>query len=257
MRLHWLALVALTLIGCGLPHGPLPVGGPPLATGKLPDAPGDKWARWDPSVSSIPLVPALDESEPDTLTLVAECLERGDCAKAAIHLEAYLCRHTDQLLFRAQLAELLIRAGRDDTAKAHYERFIAEAQTTTGPLCDHLVAAHTRLMEIAQRNDDHFAELFHRGAGLLLLVKQHEKSADADAGFGEEMLCKAMKALAEAKKLNPNDARARVYLAEAYERSGNRRAACAERAGTRLVATPGQLTNRERQKCLLMDESCR
>jgi predicted Zn-dependent protease len=244
MRLPWLAIGAFAFIGCTLPGGPFSV----------PDSPDQHPAANSASPAASVPPPEAEAEEPDTLTLAAECLERGDCARAATHLEAYVCRHPEQVLFRAQLAEVLIRAGRDATAKVHYERFIAEAQTTTGPLRDHLVAAHTRLMEIAQRSDDSFAELFHRGAGLLLLVKQHEKSADADQGFGEEMLCNAIKALAEAKKRNPNDARTRVYLAEAYERSGNRRAADVERAATRLAPVPGQLTNWDRQKCLLLDK---
>ena len=179
--------------------------------------------------------------EPDALALAAECLGRGDRANAAVHLETYVCRHPDQLMFRAQLAELLVRVGRDDAARVHLERFIADAQCATGAPRNYLVNAHTRLMEIAQRTDDHFAEVFHRGVGLLLLAKEQDKLADADLEFGEEMLCKSIKALGEAKELKPTDPRVRVYLAEAYDRSGNRRAAESERVAARSGFVPGQL----------------
>src|SRR5262245_25476720 len=164
----------------------------------------------------------------DPLTLAAEALERGDGAAAAVHLEAYVRLHPEQLMFRAQLAELLVRVGRDDAARVHFERFVADAQRSTGPPRDHLVHAHTRLLEIALRADDPFAEEFHRGVGLLLLVKEQDNSAERDEAFCEEMLCQSMKALRQAKELKPADTRTRVYLAEVYDRTGNRRAAEAE-----------------------------
>ncbi len=84
-------------------------------------------------------------------------------------------------------------------------------------------------------------------------MKEHEKTADRDDGFSEEMLCKAIKALAEAKEMKPADPRVRVYLAEALDRSGNRRAADAERAATRGGFVPGGLTPTERKQVLLRE----
>jgi thioredoxin-like negative regulator of GroEL len=231
------AVGVLALLGCGLTRGPLPE----LA----PDTPV-------PSVASTPSAPAADPAG-DPLTLAAECMERGDESGAAIHLEAYVRGRPEHLMFRAQLAEMLVRVGRDADAKAHYERFAADAQAATGAVRGRLVTAHTRLMEIAQRDHDRFGELFHRGVGLLLLAKEQDKLADGDPAFGEEMLCKALKALAEARDLRPSDARVRAYLAEAHERTGNRRAADAERAATRERLVPGQLTAAERRGCLVLE----
>jgi thioredoxin-like negative regulator of GroEL len=244
MRLHWFAVGAVAVLGCESLRvtAPEPDHAPVRVVAKQPEV--TPVAAAEPPIASV---------EPDPLTLAAESLERGDGAGAAVHLEAYVCRHPDQLMFRAQLAELLVRAGRDAPAKAHYERFVADAQRATGAPRNHLVTAHTRLMEIAQRADDRFAEAFHRGVGLLLLSKEQEKLADGDPAFGEEMLCKAIKALAEARELNPSDARARVYLAEAYERSGNARAAEAERAAARNALVPGQLTSAERGRVMLVE----
>jgi tetratricopeptide (TPR) repeat protein len=194
-----------------------------------------------PAAPVQPVVATAPAPVDDPLTLVAECLERGDRVNAAAHLESYVRLHPEQVMFRSQLAELLLRLGRDDAAKIHFERFVAEARKATGPPKDHLVHVHTRLMEIAQRQHDAFAEAYHRGIGLLVLVKEEDGNRDRDAEFCEEMLCKAMKALAEAKELNPGEARARMYLAEVYDRMGNRRAADAERAAARTADVPAAI----------------
>jgi hypothetical protein len=106
-------------------------------------------------------------------------------------------------------------------------------------------------MELAQHSEDPFGELFHRGVGLLLLVKQEDAAGDRDEPFCEEMLCKALRALADAKELKPGDPRVRVYLAEALDRTGNRRAANAERAAARGGVVSGELTTGERRSVLL------
>src|SRR5262249_50104940 len=135
-------------------------------------------------------------------------------------------------------------------AKVHLERFVADAQGSTGPPRDHLVHAHTRLLEIALRADDPFAEEFHRGVGLFLLVKEQDGDAGRDEGLCEEMLCKAMKALCQGRELGRGAPRAGLYLAEVYDRMGNRRAAEAERAAARGGVVAGALTPVERKGVL-------
>jgi hypothetical protein len=260
MRLHWFAvalLAALGLIGCESLRPPIAPGEPapsiPARTGPRESVRNSDITPIAAQQNTTPTpIAATTTTDPDSLTLAADCLQRGDRENAAIHLEAYVVRHPNQLMFRAQLAELLIRIGRDESARVHFEQFVSDAQAATGAPRDHLVNAHTRLMEISLRTDDRFAEAFHRGVGLLLLVQEHEKTADPDAGFREEMLCKAIKALSEAKEMKPGDRRVRVYLAEALDRSGNRRAAEAERAATRNQYLPGGLTPTERKHVLLL-----
>jgi predicted Zn-dependent protease len=176
--------------------------------------------------------------EDDPLALAAECLSRGDNANAAVHLESHVRDHPEQLLFRLQLAELLVRLGRDDAAKTHFERFAADASGAKGAMKDHLVHAHTRLLEVAQRTGDRAGEEFHRGVGLLLLAKEQDASSERDEAFREQMLCKAMKAFNAAKEMNPGDPRVRAYLAEVYDRMGNRRAADTERTAARGSVVP-------------------
>lgn len=241
MRLLWFAVGVLALFGCGVTRM------------TLPDE-HDQPREVKPVDNS--LLPVAGESpnavsEPDTLTLAAESLERGDQATAAVHLEKYVCRHPEQVMFRWQLAEMLVRVGHDDTAKVHYERFLDDAASATGPARTYFITAHTRLMELAQRQDDQFAELFHRGVGLFLLAKEQDKLTDRDPAFGEELLCKAMKALVEAKELHPSDARVHAYLAEVYESQGNPRAAEAERGVVRAAFMPAPLISDGQQKCLL------
>jgi hypothetical protein len=160
-------------------------------------------------------------------------------------------------MFRWQLAEMLVRVGHNDTAKVHYERFIADTATATGPVRTYLITAHTRLMEMAQSRDDRFDELFHRGVGLFLLAREQDRLVDRDPEFGEEMLCKAMKAMVEAKELHPSDARVHAYLAEIYESQGNPRAAVAERGAVRSGVLPAPQASGERRRCLFVGSVAR
>ena len=186
-----------------------------------------------------PALPTAAQVVPeDPLVLVAQCLERDDPRGAATHLETYVRAHPDQPLFRLQLAELYLRCDRPTEAKFHYERFVADAQGVL-TLDPHRVTGHIRLMELAQRSGDKFGELYHRGVGLLLLVKTQDAAKDRDAVFCEEMLCKALRSLTDAKDLKPNDPRVRSHLAEVLDRAGSRRAASAERAAARASVTGG------------------
>ncbi len=187
------------------------------------------------------IAPPLVEAQDDPLTRAADCMAKGDQAAAARHLEVYVREHPGQLMFRVQLAELLVRVGRDDAAKVHFERFAADARRATGPPKDHLVHAHTRLLEISRREGDEFGEAFHRGVGLLELLKELEATPNVDETFREETLCQALKALTEARAKNPQDAATRAFLAEVYERAGNRRAAETERIAVRTAVVPAGL----------------
>ena len=210
----WLAAGALAAFGCHT-----------IGVPELPDGP-----------------PRVEPAE-DHLALAAECTERGDQPAAATHLERYVSAHPDQLMFRAHLAEMLFKIDQPDRAKFHFEKFVADAQTATGPPHAHLVRCHTRLMEIGGRGDDRYAESLHRGVGLVLLVKD----VPADE-FREEMLCKAIKALLEAAEAKPTDVRVQLYLAAAHALAGNRRAADTAREKARTLTTPGALTVAEARR---------
>lgn len=190
------------------------------------------------------------EDEPDdALTLAARCIERDDLCGAAAHLDAHVRAHPDQPLYRFQLAELYVRSERPASAKFHYEEFARVAQDAPA-LRTQRVTAHTRLMEMAQRSGDKFGELFHRGVGLLLVVEQMGALKERDETFCEEMLCKALRALCDAKERKPTDPRVRAYLADVYARMGNSQAASAERAAAKAAVTSGELTPAEAKPLL-------
>jgi tetratricopeptide (TPR) repeat protein len=154
--------------------------------------------------------PPNDPYPPDALSLAADCLGRGDEPAAARHLEKHVEGHPDQVVFRAQLADLLARLDRLPEAQAHYEAAAASAQEGPPVLKKDLVRYHTRLMEIARARADAYAEHLHQGIGLYLVAGR--LSAAADAGDVERLLCKAAKALKEAQDLRPDDARPAWYL---------------------------------------------
>lgn len=184
----------------------------------------------------------------DDLALAAKCLDRGDEVGAMPYLAALVREHPEQVMFRAQLAELLYRLDRDDQARLHFERFVAAAQDLTGAPQKHLVHCHTRLMELACRGEQPADELFHQGAGLLALARQGlGEGADLD----EAVLCQATKALERARDARPHDPRVRLYLGDAYARMGNRRAAEQEWKAAASEAMPGALTPAESRRLSL------
>jgi len=233
---RWAIVAMVGFVGCeSLKTSPAPTESP-YANAPL------RVAANPPEVIPVAAVEPQPEPEPelppDPLALATDCIGRGDHAKAAVHLEAHVRVHPEQFLFRVQLAELLMRIGRDEAAKVHFEQFASDAGRSSGPLKKHLVHVHTRLMEIGQQNDDRATEVFHRGVGLLLLIAEQDGLPERDEDFCEEMLCQALKALVEAKELKPGDVQVRLRLAEAYDRMGNRRAADAERTVARTAVTP-------------------
>jgi hypothetical protein len=235
MRAWWLVVGTFAVAGCQTLVAPEPERAP-LHVAATPGP------EVTPASATVPAPPEPD----DPLTLAARCLQDGDEAAACTHLEAHVRAHPEQVMFRAHLAELLVKLGKDAEARRHFERFVADAGTATGPPRAHRVHCHTRLMEIAQRAEDRFAEVFHRGAGLLLLLQEQDREpATRDEDFCEEVLCKAMAALREARELRPADPRVRQYLADVYDRAGNRRAAEVERAAARNTAEPGVFTPHE------------
>lgn len=237
MRARWLAVGLIGVIGCRTLLEPVEQPPPdPLPAAER----GHQTAPLAPPLPAGEGVGGRGLDEPDHLTLAADALARDDRPAAATHLTAYVRAHPDQPMFRAQLAELLFRLGRHPDARAEFERFVADADGAGGTVGGHRVHCHTRLMLIGRAAGDRFAERFHRGAGLLLLA-----AALGDDPAAEPALCQALDALTEAKGVRPADPRVHVYLGDAYEMTGNRRAAEVARATARNLAGPGDLTPAE------------
>jgi len=154
----------------------------------------------------------------DPLTLAAECLDRGDESGAVPHLKAHVKAHPEAMVLRLHLAEVLRKLGRTSEAVNQFERFVRDAQESTGPANERLVQAHTRLMELAE---DDYTENLHRGIGLVLLVRKWTADpARRDETTSEQTLSKAVKALRVALENRPGDSRASIYLSEALNGLG-------------------------------------
>ncbi len=171
------------------------------------------------------------------LTRAASSLRRGD-RPAAIHaLEAYLRQQPDSPLFRFQLAELYRQEGKVAAARQHYEHFV-EAAVHRPVLLRQCIAAHTRLMEMAEERGDIATAAYHRGRGLLLLAEEARRLQPPAPALHEELTGQALQALQQARRLRPADSRVRQALAEAYRQCGHADAADAEREAVRRGYIP-------------------
>jgi tetratricopeptide (TPR) repeat protein len=186
---------------------------------------------------------------PDPLSLAADCLERGEDAAAVGHLENHIRAHPDQVIFRAQLADLLVRMDRLTDAQSHFELAASYAQDGPPAARRELVHYHTRLMELARRREDAFAEHLHQGIGLYLVAMR--LASDGDAGDVERLMCKAAAALKEAQIARPDDARPAWYLYRVWSHLDQPRPA--DRALRQAVANApfSQLTPSETRELAL------
>jgi hypothetical protein len=178
-------------------------------TAPAPEAPA---AAAAPTPAPAKETAAVEPTAPDDpLTLAADCLVRGDLPAAARHLEAHVRAYPDQVIFRAQLADLLARLERLPEAQAQFEAAVAQAQDGPPVVQKERVHYHTRLMEIAQERHDEYAEQLHRGIGLYLVAARLAER-DGDPGDVERLMCKAALALQDAQAMRPDDARPAWYL---------------------------------------------
>jgi len=212
------ALLLAAVAGCQstpAPPPPAPVPRPMSFRMTAPPAepPAPAPARTpDPAPAPAKETVAVEPPTPDDpLTLAADCLERGDLPAAVGHLEAHVREFPDQVIFRAQLADLLARLERLPEAQAHFEAAAACAQDGPPVVQKERVHYHTRLMEIAQERHDEYAEHLHRGVGLYLVAARLVER-DGDPAEIERLLCKAALALKDAQAKRPEDARAAWYL---------------------------------------------
>jgi tetratricopeptide (TPR) repeat protein len=151
------------------------------------------------------------------LSLAAAHLELGDDASACPHLGRYVDARPDQVTVRGHYAELLYRLKRTHEARKQFDRFIIDAQEQTGPAAKNLLHSHSRLMEIAEQDDDAYAEHLHRGIGLLLLARARaELSSEPNDLTHESLLCKSAGELTLARQEKPEEARASWYLFEVW-----------------------------------------
>jgi tetratricopeptide (TPR) repeat protein len=161
---------------------------------------------------SVKLDPGLARNY---LSLAAAHLARGEDERAAPFLARYVADQPDHLVVRAHYAELLLRLRRTHAAREQFERFVADAQDDVALARQHLVHCHSRLMEIAEGEDDDYGEHLHRGIGLYLLASQGDDLEGGGASV-EGTLFKAIAELTLARLARPGEARPCWYLYAAW-----------------------------------------
>src|SRR5262249_31815386 len=114
---------------------------------------------------SLSADPALTRNH---MSLAAAYLERGNDAEACAHLARYVTAHREHFAMRTHYAELLLRLHRAREGCAEFERFIADAQEGGDDALRPLIQCHSRLMEVAEDQEDDYAAHLHRGIALYL-----------------------------------------------------------------------------------------
>ena len=182
------------------------------------------------------------------LSIAAAYLDKGDDEHAGEHLAHYLEARPHHCSVRAHYAELLMRLNAVQAPRLQWERFDADAQDQGGTAAGELVHCHSRLMEIAEREEDEYAAHLHRGIGLYLLARQQEsESADGDGLSPESLLCRAAGELIQALRLRPDEARPSWYLFEVWSQLSQRQPAARWLRAAEDAAPFSYLTPAERR----------
>ncbi len=147
------------------------------------------------------------------LSLAAAHLEKGNEEAAGRFLARYVAGHPEHLSVRAHFAELLLRLHQAKEARCQLERFIADAQEAGGEQQAAILQGHSRLMEMAEAEDNAYEAHLNRGIGLYLLARRRAELDDPDGELpAEGLLWKAAQELTLAQGLRPREARPCFYL---------------------------------------------
>lgn len=153
------------------------------------------------------------------LSLAAAHVARGEDAEATRWLARYVEAQPDHHVIRLHYAELLLRLGKKPEGRAQLERFIADVQDRADLADAHLLDCHTRLLQLAEADDDEYGEHLNRGIGLYLLACQRSHLPDdADGPSAEALLCRAAAELGLARRRRPEEARPCWYLHAVWAR---------------------------------------
>lgn len=159
------------------------------------------------------------------LSLAAVLAEKGDDRAACDHLGKFLKAHPEHHQLRGHYAELLFRLDCLPEAKAEMTRFVADAQDRGDATIRQRIHGHSRLMEIAEVEDDTYASHLHRGIGLYLLGRERARLPDPQGQLPvEALLCKAAGALSVARSQQPGQARPCWYLFQVWQCLGQKQA---------------------------------
>ncbi|HMP04462.1 MAG TPA: hypothetical protein PKC45_18380, partial [Gemmatales bacterium] len=148
-------------------------------------------------------------------------------------------------------AELLYRLKQGDKAKLHFELFIALGQEHGDLAFRYLIHSHSRLVALAEEDDNEYSEHLHRGIGLYLLgCRRTEETVGPGELTAEALFCRAASELQKARAERPDEARPCLYLYSAWQRLGQGSAAAAALRQADRHATLSFLTPCERRQLL-------
>jgi Flp pilus assembly protein TadD len=198
------------------------------------------------SSSGLPAAPG-----DDAVARAAAAIEAGQLDLAAALLDQFVHDHPEQILVRAQYAELLFRLGKNFAAKLHFEMFIALAQEHGDVAFRYLLHSHSRLVALAEADHNAYAEHLHRGLGLYLLACRRSAEEQPEGGLtAAALFCRAAAELQKARAERPDEARPYLYLYAVWLRLGQPAAASAALRQADQLAALSFLTPRERRQLL-------
>jgi len=126
-------------------------------------------------------------------------------------------RSTGQV--RAQRAESLLRLHQPCQARRDFAQAVAHIQEAGPDTTRALIHCHRRLLEIAQLQDDEYAERLERGIALHWLACERSLLVDAEGDCSREgLLFKSLSELMEAHVLRPEEARPCWYLSVVWSK---------------------------------------
>jgi tetratricopeptide (TPR) repeat protein len=156
------------------------------------------------------------ESRPH-LSMAAALIAKGDDESAQTHLAEYVDANPEELSHRLQHADLLLRLKRMREASAEFERVAADAQNCCESIDHLLIHCQTRLMEIAEIENDEYGLHLHRGMGIYFIARRRAcLGEDQGKMCPESILCQAAGELALARLERPQEARPCWYLYEVW-----------------------------------------
>lgn len=176
---------------------------------------------------SVEARPALRrESNEQLLERAAAALAKGEEETAATLLEQYVENEPRHLFIHAQLAELYFKQKKWEPSRQRFQDCIALSQELGEPAYAYLIHAHSRLVDIAEAEQDAFAEHLHRGIGLYELACHRARTDEASQEPSvTTILGRAALSLQDARNENPGAARPHWYLHLVWSRLGQRMAA--------------------------------
>jgi hypothetical protein len=190
----------------------------------------------------------LSPATANHLTLAAAQLEKGDEAGACVHLAQYLAAHPEHTAIRVHFAELLLRQRRTEAAREQFEIFAVESQEQRGIPLNQRIRCESRLANIAEQEEDEYAECLHRGIGLYLLASSQLAAADSEASLtAESILFRAARELRQAHELRPGEARPSWYLYQVWTSLAQRQPALRRLKAAETAAAFTYLTPAERR----------